>query len=233
MSGWIKLHRQMLDSDLWKSEPFTRAQAWVDLLLLANHSKGFIRARGIRIDVNRGQVGTSKVELSKRWQWSRGKTTRFLDELEVDQQIVQQKNNVSSLIAITNYEQYQGNGTASDTADGQQTGQQTDSRQDTNKKNNNNKNDKEVKEVLSYLNEKLGKNFRVAKGLLKRFSDGYTVDDAKKVIDNKASEWMQDDKMKRYLTPDTLFSEKFDKYLNEAVQGDGTKRDMFNESYEV
>ena len=116
MSGWIKLHRQMIKSDLWKSEPFTRGQAWVDLLLLANHKPGFIRARGVRIDVLRGQVGTSQVELSKRWQWSRGKVKRFLNELEMDQQIEQQKNNVSSLITICNYSHYQGDDTANDTA---------------------------------------------------------------------------------------------------------------------
>jgi hypothetical protein len=143
MSGWIKLHRQMLESDLWKSEPFTRAQVWIDLLLLANHSKGFIRARGVRIDVDRGQVGMSQVVLSKRWKWSRGKTKRFLDELEMDQQIVQQKNNVSSLITITNYSRYQGGDTADNTANGQQTEQQTVSKRYTNKKNNNNKEEKE------------------------------------------------------------------------------------------
>jgi len=108
----------MTKSDLWKSEPFTRGQAWVDLLLLANHKEGFIRARGIRIDILRGQVGTSQVELAKRWKWSRGKVKRFLNELEVDQQIEQQKDNVSSLITITNYNQYQGDDTANDTANG-------------------------------------------------------------------------------------------------------------------
>jgi hypothetical protein len=58
--GWIKLHRIIMDHPDWLSEPFTRAQAWVDLLLLANYKTGHIRKRGILIEVQRGQVGYSE-----------------------------------------------------------------------------------------------------------------------------------------------------------------------------
>jgi len=143
MSGWIKLHRKLTDNPLWHQEPFTRGQAWVDLILLANHTDGFIRARGVRVDLKRGQCGWCEVALAKRWGWSRGKTKRFISELETDQQVVQQKNNVTSVISISNYDMYQLDSTASDTADGQQTGQQTDSKQDTNKNVKKNKNEKE------------------------------------------------------------------------------------------
>ncbi len=71
--------------------------------------------------------------------------------------------------------------------------------------------------IIEYLNTKTGKHFRSANKLLARFNDGYTVDDAKKVIDNKCSQWLNDEKMKGFLRPDTLFSEKFDGYLNEVV----------------
>jgi hypothetical protein len=139
--GYIKLFRKMQDNKLWLSEPFTRSQAWIDLILLANHRPGVIRVRGNRVDVKRGQVGWSQVALAKRWKWSRGKVRRFLKELEKsDHQIVQQKNNITTLINIINYEQYQGNGTADGTADGQQ----TDSRRYTNK---NDKNDKKGKNM--------------------------------------------------------------------------------------
>ena len=40
--GWIKLHRRMLDSDIWKAtkrKPFDKRSAWIDLLLRANHKK--------------------------------------------------------------------------------------------------------------------------------------------------------------------------------------------------
>jgi len=128
-AGWIKIWRQVMDTDLWLEEKFTRGQAWIDLLMLANHQDGFVRVRGVKVEVKRGQIALSEVELAKRWKWSRGKVRRFCSELESKtvQQIEQQKNNVTTLISIINYEKYQGNGTADSTADGQQTVQQTDS----------------------------------------------------------------------------------------------------------
>ena len=79
--GYVKIWRSLQDSDFWLKEKFTRAQAWVDLIMLANHKQGFIRKRGIRINLRRGDVGYSVRELSNRWKWSRGKTLRFLSEL--------------------------------------------------------------------------------------------------------------------------------------------------------
>jgi len=142
MDGWVKFHRRFLDSDLWLSEPFTKGQAWVDLFSIANHKNGFIRVRGNRVEVKRGQVGWSQVRLAKRWKWSRGKVRRFLDELEdIDKKIVQQKTRITTLINIIKYELYQADDTTGNTTDGQQ----TDNRRYTNKNEKNEKNNKKKK----------------------------------------------------------------------------------------
>ena len=107
MDGWIKLHRKIMDTPLYLSEPFTRAQAWIDLLLLANHKESFFYVRGNKVTVGRGQIGTSSRTLASRWQWSRGKVERFLQELEESEQIKPQKTNVITLISICNYDDYQ------------------------------------------------------------------------------------------------------------------------------
>lgn len=107
MDGWVKLHRKIMDNPLYLSEPFTRMQAWIDLLLLANHKDGFFYVRGNKVTVGRGQIGTSSRTLASRWQWSRGKVERFLDELEQNGQIKPQKTNVITLISICNYIEYQ------------------------------------------------------------------------------------------------------------------------------
>ena len=107
MEGWIKLHRGLLESNVWTCEPFSRGQAWVDLLLLANHKDTFFYKRGHKIDVKRGQLGRSTVELSDRWKWSRSKVNKFLKDLEKEQQIEQQKTNVTQIITIINYDEYQ------------------------------------------------------------------------------------------------------------------------------
>lgn len=141
--GFIKLYRKIADNPLWNKKPFSDGQAWVDLLLIANHKKGVIDKRGMRVNVNRGQVGYSVKALADRWGWSRGKVDRFLLFLEDEHQIKYQKTNVTTLITLINYEQYNENG--------QQNGQQTDTRRtpngqqtDTNKKGENEKK-KEIK----------------------------------------------------------------------------------------
>lgn len=107
MSGWIKLHRKITDNPLYFSEQFNRSMAWIDLLLLANYADNYFFKRGVRVDVKTGQVGYDLDSLAKRWKWSRGKVERFLKMLENDNQIVRQKNNVTTLISIVNYKEYQ------------------------------------------------------------------------------------------------------------------------------
>lgn len=141
MTGWIKLNRKLLHSDLWVSEPFTRGQAWVDLLMLANHKDGFIRVSGKKVCLKRGQCGHSVMSLASRWKWSRGKVKRFLCELEAVQQIVQQTDTKTTIITICNYSLYQDkeemDDTSDGTSDGTPNGQQTDT----------NKNDKKEKKL--------------------------------------------------------------------------------------
>lgn len=105
--GWIKLHRGICDNPIWQSEPFSRGQAWVDLLLLANHKDSYFYKRGNKVNVLRGQVGRSEVELSDRWRWSRSKVRKFLNDLKKEQQIEQQKTSVTQILTIINYDKYQ------------------------------------------------------------------------------------------------------------------------------
>ena len=110
MKGWISIYRSLAEKDLWLKEKFTKGQAWIDLIMLANHIKGFIWVRGIHIPIERGQVGWSELSLSTRWKWSRTRTKNFLKFLENEQQIVQQRNNKTTIITILNYNKYQKNG---------------------------------------------------------------------------------------------------------------------------
>lgn len=79
----------------------------------------------------------------------------------------------------------------------------------------------QAKEVIRYLNEKAGKRFKLTldkskENLVARLNDGYTVDDCKRVIDNKVAQWKDDPKMDKHLNPTTLFRPShFDNYLNE------------------
>lgn len=136
-TGWISLHRKIQDNPLWVSEPFTKGQAWVDLILIANHTDGFFFVRGVKIDIKRGQTGCSEITLSKRWRWSRNKVRRFLLWLENERQIKQQTlYKITSIITILNYGKYQ---------DDTSKRQQKDNRRYTNNNENNENNISEPK----------------------------------------------------------------------------------------
>lgn len=143
--GWIKLHRSTFDNDLWTAEPFTKGQAWIDLIGHANHRPASIWIRGIEVNVNRGQLAWSELTMAKRWQWSRGKVRRYLGMLESRCMVVQQTNKLTTILTICKYEVYQTEQTTDETPNGTTgrttDGQQTDNRRYTNKNDKNVKND--------------------------------------------------------------------------------------------
>ena len=75
-------------------------------------------------------------------------------------------------------------------------------------------------DIVEYLNEKANKNYKHNSDKTRRFIDarlneGFTLEDFKKVIDNKCRSWLNDERMNQYLRPETLFGTKFEAYLNE------------------
>lgn len=130
--GYILLHRQLQDNDLWLLEPFTRGQAWVDLILLANHNESSFMIRGNLIVVKRGQIAWSEESLARRYTWSRNKLRNFLKMLKTKQQIEQQKTAAINIITIINYDKFQ--------KTKQQTEQQKDNRLNNRKTHTNNVN---------------------------------------------------------------------------------------------
>ena len=79
-----------------------------------------------------------------------------------------------------------------------------------------------IKEIIDYLNTKANKSFnyktkKSQEHISARLKEGYTVEDFKKVIDNKVASWLNDPKMNEYLKPSTLFAPShFDEYLNQV-----------------
>ena len=96
----------------------------------------------------------------------------------------------------------------------------------TNKTNNNeidNNNNKLLicKEVISYLNLKAKKNFKVdtashQKFIKARLKEGYVIEDFKKVVDIMVAKW-KGTEYEQYLQPQTLFGNKMDNYLNQPM----------------
>lgn len=74
-------------------------------------------------------------------------------------------------------------------------------------------------EIIDYLNLKANTKYKSSgkktKDLIKaRFNEKYTLEDFKIVIDKKSNEWLGTSFV-NYLRPETLFSNKFEGYLNQ------------------
>lgn len=80
---------------------------------------------------------------------------------------------------------------------------------------------KAANEIISCLNEKTKKHYKAntpktVRLIRARLKEGFTVEDFKAVIEKKRDDWLGNEKMERYLRPETLFGTKFEGYLNET-----------------
>ena len=108
MWGYIKLWRKIQDNPLYK-EPrrFNRSEAWIDLLLMANHKSNEIIVDFKRVPVERGEVFTSQLGLSKKWHWGIASVNRFLKLLKSENQISYRAESKYTIISILNWDKYQ------------------------------------------------------------------------------------------------------------------------------
>jgi uncharacterized phage protein (TIGR02220 family) len=93
---------------------------------------------------------------------------------------------------------------------------------------------KEIKEmaekVLDYLNEKSGSTFRLESNIniiAERIAEGFTISDFIIVIDKKIHDWKGTD-YEKYIRPITLFSKKFENYLNGTKDGSESTKNNFS-----
>lgn len=96
----------------------------------------------------------------------------------------------------------------------------------------------EISRIVDYLNRRCNTHYKpdskeTVKKISARLEEGFTEDDCYKVIDNMATAWGNDDKMKAYLRPQTLFeASKFESYLNRpavARKNENSYLDIYEE----
>lgn len=129
--GFFKVDRQIFNHWLWEEKPFSKGQAWIDLIGLANYEDGKTTFRGQVVVCKRGTVYRSISYLADRWGWSRDKTRRFLKLLESDSMIQLKSTSNNTVITLMNYGKFQDVPTADKALNRQQISQQTDSEQGT------------------------------------------------------------------------------------------------------
>ena len=122
MSGFFKIERDFLGSPFWLSEEFTKPQAWIDLIGLANYADKTKYYKGAFQKVKRGQIVTSQQALANRWKWSRHRVSDFLRTLEAAEMVTTERTANGTLLTVVNYGFYQSDGSAK----GPRTGQRKD-----------------------------------------------------------------------------------------------------------
>ena len=108
-NGYILLYRQIADDEswIWKDKPFSRGQAWIDLLLMANYKDVKITLKGQLVSVKRGQLVRGLSSLADRWGWSVGRVQRFLKTLSEEKMCKVKGETYGQVITILNYNDYQ------------------------------------------------------------------------------------------------------------------------------
>jgi hypothetical protein len=108
MSGWIKVHRKVQDHWIFKEQrEFSRFEAWLDILLCANHSEQKVIIQGTVYTVKQGESLHSLETWAKRWNWSKTKVRRFFDTLTKELMIETTNETKTTRLTICNYASYQ------------------------------------------------------------------------------------------------------------------------------
>lgn len=202
MQGFIKLHRQITEWE-WYSN-INVCRLFIHCLLKANHKDN--KWQGIVIE--RGSFITSIENLAFETGLSGQQIRTALNKLKSTGEITSKTTNRYSVISIKNWDMYQ--------FDNKQDNKQITNKQQTNNKqittNNNDKNEeneKESKYVIEYLNQQTNYNYKFVDKNIKLVSNRlkeYSKEELLAMIDYKCSEWLQDERFKKYLRPATLFN---------------------------
>ena len=116
-NGFVKLHRRITNHWLWTGEPFDKAHAWIDLLLMANWKTTKRIFNGQIITQERGQVVCTIKWLADRWGWYPKKVRRFLLSLQDDQMLSIKGTPNGTTLTIDNYAFFQDWGSTDDPTD--------------------------------------------------------------------------------------------------------------------
>lgn len=152
--GWILLHKQIQNHWLWEDKPFSRGQAWIDLLLLADHTTHKSMWRGQMTEFKRGDVNLSITELAHRWGWTRDKARRFISQLESDNMVRAKCTTNRTTITLVKYDDFQ-NLRTTNKATNRATERTTDNATDRTHLKNNKRIIKEIKEEVAPLPDTL------------------------------------------------------------------------------
>ena len=240
--GFFIIFRELFNDPLWLNGSPTMKLLIIYLMGKVNHEPNMWVWEGEKFEVQRGQTITSLEKLQK--EIGKGVSIQnirtALNNLEKYGFLTNKSTKTGRLITIVNYDELQSidNEDNKDinkdlTKTQQRPNKDLTSNNNDNHNNNDNNNKQyindiiytQIKEIITYLNEKANTSYRPTTkktiSLIKaRFNEGFNIDDFKTVIDKKISSWTGTE-WEKFIRPETLFGTKFESYLNEKVTGKG------------
>lgn len=171
-NGWVVVHRQLQEHWLWEEKPFSYGHAWVDLIMMANHTeRKILIGKDVSI-IEAGSVITSELKLADRWGWSKTKVRRFLTLLENDSMIVKKTDHKKTTIKLEKYVDFQ----KTETKKKPQKNHKKTTEKPQKNTNNNVNNDNNINNILIYsanptLNDSIVNFIEYRKSIKKPMSD--------------------------------------------------------------
>jgi len=124
--NWIAISRDMRDHPIVgfgqpvkpadpKRGAFSRAEAWMDLIMEARWAPGQINNKGKVVELARGALMAARSWLASRWNWTENTVRWFLDKLEKSTMVrrdhhhsdPKQRRHYANVLVIENYDVFQ------------------------------------------------------------------------------------------------------------------------------
>lgn len=222
--GFIQLHRKIQDHWLYQEKrTFSKFEAWVDMIMSANHKDNKFLLGNELVEVKRGQFITSIRKLENRWSWSNTKVINFLNLLEQDEMIAYKSDTKKTVITIDNYGFYH-NKESDETTEERHNNDTEATRKHTNNNVKNAKNEKkeQIRDLFDhYLSKDIIQHKKLTgpmeRAINARLKD-YSVEELKAAIDNYAVVYFSDNYWftHKYPLADFMRDKDVRRFLDEA-----------------
>lgn len=232
MEGWIKLHRKLLDSPMYRNEAVFRV--WIFLLLSANQQDRRILWNGKERIVRSGQLITGQLRIMEKTGLTRQTVRTVISTLKSTNAITVESTNKFSIISIVNWQDYQHQVTSKKTNNKPTKQPASNQPVTTNKNGKNERNNTE--EVLKKFNEAFKKNYRSPVSIernLDYWLQHYSLTDVFQAITAAA----KDEYWKKIITPEMLLRKKNPRgedvdYIGKFLNSTSTTKRSFYEDYQ-
>lgn len=113
--NWVKVNRNLLEQPFWNEKPFSKGQAWIDILLNVHWKNGYDWVGGRKRFARPGQYWITNRTLAERWGWTLSAVERFLAKLTDTERITLSGTPYGTLLTLKNWALYQHGDTPTDT----------------------------------------------------------------------------------------------------------------------